>query len=65
MKINRALGLGIMLLVLQYLASDIWSSVESTVITGLNVAETGLGAVGEAVEQEGLLTLTPPTFPTN
>ena len=65
MKINRALGLGIMLLVLQYFAGDIWTSLETTVVTGLDVTQVGLHTVGSSLEQEGLLTLTPPTFPTN
>lgn len=43
MRINRAVGLGVALLVLQFLAIGIWTALEGTIITTLRVTETALG----------------------
>ncbi|MBP9749798.1 MAG: hypothetical protein KBD21_03640 [Candidatus Pacebacteria bacterium] len=55
MKINRALGLGLLLLILQFLATDIWGSLEATIIRTLDVSQTALGAAEKGFE-------TMPTF---
>ncbi len=51
MRINRALGLGLLLLILQYLATDIWGSLEATIIRTLDVSQTALGAAEKGLEQ--------------
>lgn len=56
MKINRALGLGLALIVLQLLASDIWTSLEATIIRTLDISQIALGAAEKGIEQM-------PTFP--
>ena len=49
MKINRAIGLGLMLLILQLTASGIWTAFENTLIGVLNVTQSAFGAVGHGV----------------
>ena len=44
MKINRALGLGLLLLILQFLTTGIWTSLERTVITALDVTQNALNS---------------------
>ena len=64
MRINRALGLGLLLLILQFLAGGIWMSLEATVIRTLDVTQTALGAA-EAGLEEGLPSLVPQFPATN
>ncbi|MBP9749574.1 MAG: hypothetical protein KBD21_02495 [Candidatus Pacebacteria bacterium] len=56
MRINRALGLGLLLLILQFLAGSIWTSLEATIIRTLDVTQVALGTA-----QKGLQEM--PTFP--
>jgi len=64
MKINRALGLGLLLLILQLAASGIWVSLEATIIRTLDVTQTALGAAEQGLE-EGLPSLVPQFPATN
>lgn len=48
MRINRAIGLGIALLVLQTLASGIWFSIEQTIGAAATFTQASLGGVAGA-----------------
>jgi hypothetical protein len=61
MKINRALGLGLLILILQLLAASIWFSLEQTVITVFDVTRSALGAAEAGLEH--LPDLTAPLVP--
>ncbi len=62
MKINRALGLGLLLLILQFLAGGIWTSLEATIIRTLDVTQVALGAAGQGLEDIPTLGMTPPAY---
>ncbi len=56
MRINRAVGLGIALLVLQWLASGIWMSIEDTIQAAAQFSQAALGAA-----ETGVVFTTPAT----
>lgn len=45
MRINRAIGLGIGILVLQFLMSEVFQAFENTLITTFNTTDSVLGQV--------------------
>jgi hypothetical protein len=60
MKINRAIGLGLVILILQWLATGIWSALERTTVTALDTTTTAL----EAVELGAYVPKLPSPIPT-
>ncbi len=61
MKINRALGLGLVLLLLQWLTASMWGAFEHTVITAFDVTDTALATAKQGLET--MPALTPPSVP--
>lgn len=45
MRINRAIGLGIAILVLQWFAGTVWNSIERTIAAAAIFTEASFGAV--------------------
>jgi hypothetical protein len=57
MKINRAIGLGIGILVLQILMSEVFNGFEETLLATFDTTQTALGAVGQGISTTSRPTL--------
>ena len=59
MRINRAIGLGIGILVLQMLMSEVFGGFEDTLIATFDTTQTALSAVEQGISTTSIQTLAP------
>ena len=59
MRINRAIGLGIGILVLQSLMSQVFASFEDTLITAFDTTQTVLTTVDESISSTTIQSIIP------